>query len=633
MTQKLKITELRQIKNTHQPSLGQVSCDFTVIVIALLIAIAISNQNINQLYQLDILLLASGTAALTIFFFFLLGLYKTVLQHASIETAILITLGSTASAVLFSAVSFSTEASIPLVTTLIYFPIVFFGLFSTKFLLRGTEHFKLNEERKTVAIYGGGAAGTKLTKFLKQDPCFDVKVIVDDNKSLNGKKIYGVPVLNLKNAFDLLTPDHINLILLAMPSISNENQKEILGKLQSTKVEVKTIPSMKRIIENSSALYNIVDIPLDLLLGRNATVPDRSLLQKNIVNKVVLVTGAGGSIGSELALQILNQKPKILLLLDLSEAALYQVLRKVEEVAVNKSIEIRTILGSVTDQQLMAKIFKSSPIDTVYHTAAYKHVPLIEANIMQGMKNNINGTKIVSTLAGEFKIRNFILISTDKAVNPTNYMGASKRISELICLEQETKYPGTKYTTVRFGNVLGSSGSVVPLFREQIQNGGPVTVTHKEMTRYFMTIPEAAQLVIQAAAINSGGQTFVLDMGPPTKIMDLARNMIELAGKAAVLPDKTTKAPGNSIAIKISGLRPGEKLYEELSYTGNFKQSSHPQILIPEEKKPDQSTLKSQLSEFYDALNSENLTLLMKTTKKICPGVNDGHLIDNSLYR
>jgi FlaA1/EpsC-like NDP-sugar epimerase len=385
----------------------------------------------------------------------------------------------------------------------------------------------------------------------------------------------------------LIERKQIKVVMLAMPSMSRAHQKAILERLEPLRVKIKITPSIREMVMSDGAVHveDVREIGIDDLLGRDSVAPDESLLAKCIVNKTVMVTGAGGSIGSELCRQILLQKPKRLILLEMTEFALYQIeqeLQTIQKTAGVTDVTIVPFLGSVLDEAKCLRILQTYHVDTVYHAAAYKHVPLVEHNPIEGIQNNILGTLRMAQAALKSGVVDFVLISTDKAVRPTNVMGATKRFSELVLQALSHAHEGadcTKFSMVRFGNVLGSSGSVVPLFRKQILAGGPITITHAEITRYFMTIPEAAQLVLQAGAMGTGGDVFVLDMGEPVKIIDLAKRMIHLSG----LELKSPETPDGTIAIEQVGLRPGEKLFEELLIGDNAEGTSHPLIMRAQE--------------------------------------------------
>jgi FlaA1/EpsC-like NDP-sugar epimerase len=373
----------------------------------------------------------------------------------------------------------------------------------------------------------------------------------------------------------------VQRILLALDVDSGVDRKRLLKELEPLSVPVQTVPSMSELVAGQARINDIRDLELEDLLGRDPVRPDSAIVARSLYNKAVMVTGAGGSIGSELCRQIIQHRPRVLVLFEQSEFSLYAIERELQ--AINRieglGVEIHPLLGSVTHRRRCETVMKSFKVETVYHAAAYKHVPLVEQNVIEGVQNNVLGTLHAAEAAIAAGVERFVLISTDKAVRPTNVMGASKRLAELVLQGLAERQSGTVFSMVRFGNVLGSSGSVVPLFRDQIRDGGPVTVTHPDIIRYFMTIPEASQLVLQAGSMGQGGEVFVLDMGEPVKIADLARKMIHLMG----LEEKTEDDPGGHIEILFTGLRPGEKLYEELLIGDDPQGTAHPRILMARE--------------------------------------------------
>ena len=401
---------------------------------------------------------------------------------------------------------------------------------------------------------------------------------------LHGTYLLGNKIFSPNDISKLVRKYHIKIILLAIPSASRGERKSIIDSLIPLKIKVRTIPDMEDILQGNAKIDELREVKIEDLLGREPVLANKELLQKNIFDKTVMVTGAGGSIGSELCRQIILNHPKTLILFELSEFSLYSIHQELLEVVKrnNLSIKIHPILGNVQDIECLDRVLDHFNVDTIYHAAAYKHVPLVEYNIIEGIRNNIFGTYNVTICAAEHNVKSFVLISTDKAVRPTNTMGASKRMAELClqALSDQLKNSQTCFSMVRFGNVLGSSGSVIPLFRKQILKGGPITVTHPNIIRYFMTIPEAAQLVIQSGAMAKGGDVFILDMGEPVKIVDLAKNLIQLSG----LSVKDENNPKGDIEITYTGLRPGEKLYEELLIGGdNVRKTEHSRIMTAEE--------------------------------------------------
>ncbi len=434
----------------------------------------------------------------------------------------------------------------------------------------------LNLQKKPLLIYGAGSAGRQFVAAAMQAPDYRPIAFLDDSRQLMGTTVHGLPVFAGDKVASLIQRYGVRDIIIALPSASRARRKEVLDRLETLKVHVRVLPPLDRMMRGDIKFSDVQEVDIADLLGRDPVPPKLDLLARDIAERAVLVTGAGGSIGSELCRQILQQQPALLVLVEQSEFALYQLER--ELTAVWPQSKLLPVLGSVMDGERMQRLFTRHGIHTVYHAAAYKHVPLVEANPFEGVRNNAIGTFRTAKAAQAAGVSKFVLISTDKAVRPTNIMGASKRLAELslqaLALCSESK---TCFTMVRFGNVLGSSGSVVPVFRQQLAQGGPVTVTHPDVTRYFMTIPEASQLVIQAGAMSTCGDVFVLDMGESVRIVDLARKMISLSG----FSERTADNPGGDIEIVYTGLRPGEKLYEELLIGDkNIEGTCHNRIMM-----------------------------------------------------
>jgi FlaA1/EpsC-like NDP-sugar epimerase len=411
----------------------------------------------------------------------------------------------------------------------------------------------------------------------------------------------------------------VTSILLAIPSAPRKRRNEIIKRMVQARVSVRTLPSVMELAQGKVTTTALQELDIDDLLGREPVMPNHILLAKNVTDKIVLVSGAGGSIGSELCRQIVNNRPKTLLLVEQSEFALYNIHQELAAKLTNlpdAPPHLVPLLVSVRDEERMRDIMSAWHPDTIYHAAAYKHVPLVEHNPAEGIKNNVFGTLAIAQAAAQHGVSDFVLISTDKAVRPTNIMGASKRMAEMALQALAATATQTRFSMVRFGNVLGSSGSVVPLFRQQIRDGGPITLTHEEITRYFMTIPEAAQLVIQAGAMTHGGDVFVLDMGQPVRILDLARRMVELSGLTLKGPDD----PDGDIAIEIIGLRPGEKLYEELLIGENPQTTSHPRIMKAHEDFLSWAVLEEKLRALSAALDANDIGIMRDLLRQIVSG-------------
>lgn len=467
-----------------------------------------------------------------------------------------------------------------------------------------------------VLIYGAGGAGRQLAAALTNSPEMQVAGFLDDDERLHGHILNGLPVYDPLDLSDLVAALGISDVLLAMHSINRKRRNEILGEMRHAHVSVRTLPSMTDLAQGRVSVSDLRELDIDDLLGREQVSPNHNLLAKNVANKIVLVTGGGGSIGSELCRQIFSIGPRKLLVIEQSEFALYAIHQELEARLGRSDIKIVPLLASVQDAERMHEIMLTWKPDIVYHCAAYKHVPLVEHNPAEGMKNNVLGTLVAAQAAMANDVADFVLISTDKAVRPTNIMGASKRLAEMILQALAAAHSNTTFSMVRFGNVLGSSGSVVPKFRQQIRDGGPVTLTHPDMTRYFMTIPEAAQLVIQASAMAKGGDVFVLDMGQPVRIIDLARRMIELSG----LTVKDDMNPDGDIAIEITSLRPGEKLFEELLIGDAPEPTSHPRIMKAHEDFLLWDELERKLDALRAVLNVNDVSVVRRMLQRLVTG-------------
>jgi len=460
--------------------------------------------------------------------------------------------------------------------------------------------------RPKVLIYGAGSAGRQLVAAIGNSHEMHDVGFLDDDARLHGHVLNGQPIYNPGDLGDLVSTLSVNDVLLAIPSASRKRRNTILSQIRSARVGVRTLPSVTDLAQGKVSVSDLRELDIDDLLGRESIMPNHILLAKNLLNKVVLVTGAGGSIGSELCRQILAVGPSKLLIVEQNEFALYRIHQELEEKLAGRAVALVPLLASVQDADRIREIMMTWHPSTVYHAAAYKHVPLVEHNPAEGIKNNVFGTLTIAQAAAENGVSDFVLISTDKAVRPTNIMGASKRLAEMVLQAMNEVVSDTRFSMVRFGNVLGSSGSVVPKFRDQIRGGGPVTLTHPNVTRYFMTIREASQLVIQAGSMAKGGDVFVLDMGRSVKIMDLAERMIELSG----LSIKDEQNPDGDIEIEIMGLRPGEKLFEELLIGNNPQVTKHSQIMKAHESFIPWIELATKLKELEVALNVNDVRVI-----------------------
>ena len=497
------------------------------------------------------------------------------------------------------------------------FMVVGYRIIIRDFLLRIIKNHTTN--KSNIAIYGAGVTGAQLEASLRLQENYNVISIVDDLSDLWSNSINGIRIKSPKYLYKI--SNKLDKVLLAMPSIKNTRRREILNQLSDLQIPVLQVPSMNNITSGKVSIDNLIPIAVEQLLEREPISPDKNLLEAEIIGNNICVTGAGGSVGSELCRQILSLKPKSLVILDISEPSLYSINQELKQYLNKLNIDslIIPILGSTSESKLISNLFNKYKISTVFHAAAYKHVPLVEENPIQGIYNNTISTKVICEAARINKLKKVVLISTDKAVRPSNVMGATKRLAELIIqayAQQNADEGGiTKFSMVRFGNVLNSSGSVVPLFMEQLTEGGPITLTHKEIIRYFMTIPEAAQLVIQASTLSKGGEVFLLDMGKPISIYDLAVQMIKLSGHSL----KDTNNPEGDIEIIITGLRPGEKLYEELLIEKTSKPTKHPLIFSAEEISIDYKVLFPKMNSLEKALISRNHSLVSEILRELVP--------------
>jgi FlaA1/EpsC-like NDP-sugar epimerase len=561
--------------------------------------------------------------------FIKLGLYRAVIRFIDQKIVYVVVLGVSLSVVCLAALAaFTHTQTFSRGVFGIYWLGAILYVIASRFLARGYL-LRLDNHGNAirVAIYGAGHAGMQLASALRAGQEYLPVALVDDRKELQGATIAGVTVWPPAALPRLVEEKRVKEILLAMPDLSKREQKAVLEKLEPLKVKIKVTPPITSLVNGELRLQDIRDVEIEDLLGRDAVAPDPQLLSTCITDKVVMVTGAGGSIGSELCRQIVQLAPARLILVDMSEYALYSIEQDLQEIRKERSIEIDVLpfLGSVLDGTKCEEILRTFRVDTIYHAAAYKHVPLVEHNPVQGIRNNVFGTHVLAQAAVAAGVSCFVLISTDKAVRPTNVMGATKRLAELILQAFSRTQDKTRFCMVRFGNVLGSSGSVVPLFRKQIMAGGPVTVTHPEITRYFMTIPEAAQLVLQAGSMGEGGDVFVLDMGEPVKILDLAKRMVHLSG----LEVKGESDAPDAIEIQHVGLRPGEKLYEELLIGSNVVGTQHPLIMRAQETELSWDALQdllARLEQACEAFDYEAMRgLLQQTVSEYAPqgGIED----------
>uniref|UniRef100_UPI004048CF4D polysaccharide biosynthesis protein n=1 Tax=Polynucleobacter sp. TaxID=2029855 RepID=UPI004048CF4D len=578
--------------------------------------------------------------------FIIFGLYRAIFRYIGTTAfATIVRVFIAYACLFFSAFTLIGIEGVPRSIGIIQPILLFLGIGASRYFMRywlgavDPMQMPFFRSQPLALIYGAGSAGRQLATLLFIDRKILVKGFIDDDESMHGNTVNGIRVHSSADLNSLIKKYKITDILLAIPSVSQARRNEIIESLNGCGVRVRTLPGLFDLASGRVRMSDLHDLDMNDLLGRKVVPPNLSLMEKNIKGKIVLVTGAGGSIGSELCRQIIKFSPNSLILVDMSEYSLYSIFEELKRLSIEwrdlnlKSqssrvfpIKIIPHLASVRDRELMFNIFSLYKPDTVFHAAAYKHVPLVEQNPVEGVRNNVFGTYNCTQAALEFGVSNFILVSTDKAVRPTNIMGASKRIAELVvqaaadCLANMS-HPPTKFSMVRFGNVLGSSGSVAPLFSAQIQAGGPITLTHPEVTRYFMTIPEAAQLVIQSSAMASGGDVFVLDMGQPIRIYDLAVKMVYLSG----LMVRDESNPLGDIEIKVMGLRPGEKLYEELLIGNDPRATDHPKIMKSHEKYLPWNDLELSLEELNIVLQTWDQSEIFNILKKLVPDYKPAH--------
>ena len=584
-----------------------------------------------------------------------LGLYQSVIRHIDLKALWSLVQAVSLYAILWGLVGFFIQAdfvrergfvveTFPRTVLVINWLLAILAIggirVAARFIL--SEHIKfsiLNYEFKSkrdnvgsgksrVLIYGAGDAGVQLSLALNNSSELHPVGFIDDNKELQGNSISGLHVYSIYDIEELINKLKVDEVLIALPNASRSDRFTIIDKLERYPVIVRTLPNLTDLAQGKVKIDDLLQVSIKDLLGRKSVEPNESLLGKNITNKTVCVTGAGGSIGSELCRQIALLKPKALILFDINELALYSIDKELNNVNTHYSFNIYPILGSVSNKNRTKSIFKRFDVDTIYHAAAYKHVPMVEFNNNEGVENNIFGTFHCALAAIDSGVKNFVLISTDKAVRPTNTMGATKRAAELILQAFAVKQNRTIFSMVRFGNVLGSSGSVIPLFKKQIIEGGPVTVTDKKIIRYFMTVTEAVELTIQAGAMGTGGDVFVLDMGKPVKIQELAEKMIHLSG----LQVKDEFHPEGDIEIKYTGLRAGEKLYEELLIGDNVSETDNPLIMRAKEDKLNWDNLKLLLENLRVVNDSDDHEKLRNLLIEIVPGFKPQSEISDILY-
>ncbi len=641
--ERLDMTEMYYRLSRRDKRLAVMLIDLILLPLALLIAfnLRLSEWWPGEVVQHWWMFFAAPLLAFPVFSHF--GLYRTVLRYAGSKAFVEICKAVSLQALLLMGVVLMVgSSSVPRSVFLIYWLTSLALIIGSRFFAQaGLKNALRNKQSPIrVVVYGAGNAGAELVQALQAGWEVEPVAFIDDKRSFHGREVLGLKTYPRRSLGSLIGRYDISQVLLAIPSASVQRRREVLSLLEQYPVQVKTVPSLHELVWERASVEQIRDVDIEDLLGREPVAPNESLMAACITGKSVLVTGAGGSIGSELTRQIFMLRPARLVLYESSEFSLYQIERELRKFhssyqGTDMETEIVAVLGSVTDKAGLNTVFKAFDIDTVYHAAAYKHVPLVEQNPAAGAYNNVFGTLYTAKAALAANVSTFILISTDKAVRPTNVMGASKRMAEMVLqglARHETvlygltkQYQTTRFSIVRFGNVLGSSGSVVPLFREQIRAGGPITVTHQHVIRYFMTIPEAAQLVIQAGSMGRGGDVFVLDMGEPVRIYDLACRMIALSG----LTVRDESNPDGDIEIQVTGLRPGEKLFEELLIGDNVTTTEHPRILRAHEVALPWSQLVNILEQLEQACIQRNArkvsTLLRRAVSEYKPqcGIKD----------
>lgn len=565
----------------------QVILDAALVLASYVAAMWFRLENTSFLSELSSWKAIFTTIAITLAIFGFFGLYRAMVRFITGKILITVIKGAVLGALSLYLSSSAFDAFLPRSVPIIFAILVFLSVGGLRFFARTLFRNPSHATRRPVIVYGAGEAGLQLVNSLFHGRDYAPVALIDDDPKLQNLGIGGLRVYAPDQMPRLVEKMGAKIVLLAIPTLGRQRRREIVEALEELQLEIKTIPDLSEIISGQAKISELRAVSPEDLLGRDPVEPNPELLGANITGRSVMVTGAGGSIGSELCRQILSQKPSTLVLFEASEFALYTIEAELSAMAdyLKLSTKIVPILGTIQSGRRIEDAIKAFGVKTIYHAAAYKHVPLVEDNVVESVRNNVFGTLKVVTSAKKLGVEKLIMISTDKAVRPTNVMGATKRIAELICQAHASEPSQTVISMVRFGNVLGSSGSVIPRFREQIERGGPITVTHKDITRYFMTIPEASQLVIQAGAMGVGGDVFVLDMGEPVKIMDVAMGMVKLHGLTPYLvdhPDQVLPDKGD-IPICVTGLRKGEKLYEELLIGNNPMPTQHPRIMTASE--------------------------------------------------
>ncbi|WP_448664946.1 polysaccharide biosynthesis protein [Sphingomonas sp. CJ20] len=616
MTHSLSASILRSLVglSRRQKKVVQVLADALLVAGSFMLVIVLRTETLEFLRDPAVWGLAIAMVGIALSIFTAMGLYSRVIRYISLEGAGPILAGNAAAAAFLCALLLTVGAHVPRSVPVSFLLFSCTAVTGARLTVRLLVSRSMRRNKERVLIYGAGEAGRQLLNVLRQGRTHEPVAFVDDAAVLRRMRISGCPVHQPGDLPMLIERHSLRTVLLAVPSATAAERKAILRRLEPLPVHVQTVPGIADLVSGRAKVSQVRDVPIEDLLGRSPVPPDPALLATNIRGKVVMVTGAAGSIGSELCRQILRQRPAALVLYEISEVGLYQIDMELRERAAELESPVRIVplLGSVGDRPRVDAALRNFGVQTIYHAAAYKHVPLVEENVVQGIRNNVFGTETLARAAAGAGVEIFVLISTDKAVRPTNVMGATKRLAELVCQREAAQGSATRFSMVRFGNVLGSSGSVIPRFRAQIAAGGPITVTHPDITRYFMTIPEAAQLVIQAGAMADAGEVLVLDMGEPVRIVDLAARMIRLSGLTPHIAEpEAAAAPadsdGDQISIVFTGLRHGEKLYEELLIDAETRPTGHPLIQSASEAAMPSADLAALLRSLYSACERSDL--------------------------
>lgn len=597
-----------------QKRLISVASDMIVLFFAIWAAFSLRLEQDVWIPTRGHLLVAAITVLFTIVVFIRLGLYRAVIRFLGDKAFLTIVYGVFASSLALIVFGYLLQVFVPRSVPIIYGALAFLFVSGTRLGVRILVNHPGQRNKEAVAIVGAGETGMALASALRQGTEYKPVLFVTLDRASHKSTIDGIPVFSIDVIARSIASYRVGRILLALDPNSKVDRKQLLSQLEGLEIPVQTVPSVSELVAGQARINDIRDLDIEDLLGRDPVRPDTETVSASLSGKSVMVTGAGGSIGSELCRQILRHRPRALVLFEQSEYSLYQIERELSAInrAESLGVEIQCLLGSVVHRRRCEAVMRAFSVQTVYHAAAYKHVPLVEHNVIEGVQNNVFGTFHVAEAAISAGVERFVLISTDKAVRPTNVMGASKRLAELVLQGLAVRQDRTVFSMVRFGNVLGSSGSVVPLFRDQIRDGGPITVTHPDIIRYFMTIPEATQLVLQAGSMGERGEVFVLDMGEPVSIVDLARKMIHLMG----LVEKTDENPEGDIEIVFTGLRPGEKLFEELLIGDDPQGTSHPRIMMAREISLPWYEIEKLLKSFQYASEQFDLSELTRLLKQ-----------------